>query len=86
MKLPALTCFAQGNKIMVVFIVIILVFFIILSLVYLLASLYNKDRNIVGGAVLMLLTMIIFLVLFLFSVHERRQKNQTGMNFPIHLA
>lgn len=56
---------------MVAFIVIVFVFFIILSLVYLLASLYNKDRNIVGGAVLMLLTCIILFILFLISVYSR---------------
>ncbi len=56
---------------MVALVVIVFVFFIILSLVYLLASLYNKDRNIVGGAVLMLLTCVILLTLFLVSVYSR---------------
>lgn len=70
---------------MVAIVVIIFVFFIILGLVYLLACLYNKDSNILGGAILMLLTCIILLALFLISVHNRRQKNQTGMKFPNHL-
>ncbi|HBB37469.1 MAG: hypothetical protein UX02_C0001G0371 [Candidatus Moranbacteria bacterium GW2011_GWC1_45_18] len=59
------------KKVMVALVVIIFVFFIILGLVYLLASLYNKDRNIVGGAILMLLSCVILLALFLISVYNR---------------
>jgi len=39
--------------------------------VIILASLYNKDRNIVGGAILMLLSCVILLALFLISVYNR---------------
>lgn len=83
-KAAGLTCQKKIKNIMVAIVVIIFVFFIILSLMYLLGWLYNPDNNILGGAILMLLTFIILLVLFLISVHNRQQKNKTGMKFPDH--
>jgi hypothetical protein len=54
-----------------IFIFLFLVFFIIIGLAYLLASLYNPDPNIKGGAILMLATFTFFLILFLVSVYIR---------------
>jgi NADH:ubiquinone oxidoreductase subunit H len=67
---------------MTAFIVIIFVFFAIVSLLFLLGWHSHRDSNMLGGIILMVLALVIFIAILLMAAQNRQQENPSVRVLP----